>query len=1040
MTKTRFKKIMQRVSCLMASIFLVGLQAAFMPVVHAENNNHNNDNQNNNCQNSDNRQDNNFNHIDTSCSKGSVKVHKKVYDASGNYVGGDSTAIGLDFKWGLDGGATNNLMGDTVSSVSAGSHTVSESPSDSYAFTGWYYDIDILHSCSNLPIYSKPLPANIIVLKDLTTSITLCNKALPTGGIQVNKAVDTTGGGTYVDGNQGGFTWQLDNANATSHNMGDTVSGLNAGSSHGINESPSNDYNFTGWYYTNNKDQSCTKGERASNDPPTAIIVPTNDTIAITLCNQRKTGSITIVKNANPDGNQSFDFTTAGNGLSAFSLVDDSSISNTKAFTGLVNGSYSVSEKDVPGWSLKSIKCSEGTNVQVTTSTATITLASGQNVTCTFTNNKLGSIGGQKFNDLNGNGVWDNGEPALANWGIDLHNGNTTTSTTTNASGYYLFSDLSDGSYSLSEQMQSGWTQKVAPNPIDLAIGEDSTGKDFGNQGHGTITVIKKVDSNGDGKVDQTDATDWNWDLGGQDSYQTGSGNAIDVVAGDYTVSEHQKDGYHVSYSDCYAKDSEEDSWVAETADTSVKVTVNANDSIVCVFTNTRDTGTITVNKVLKPSYDDGTFDLNVDGQAEASNVGNGGSTGQVLVTTGTHSISESGYGDTNLYHYYSTYWCSNEVSGVGTEITELDVSKDQNITCTFKNVRYAKVVVTKFLDENENGYWDGGEPALPDWTINLDKTCYSFGSGLIKTSVIDECNSQYNSKVTNDWGNAKFYHLLPGKYNLSEDLKDGWEQSGIYCQNPQVDSVNIFGQTQQFHKKDNLNIWLKSGETKYCYIGNHLKPNMTIDKSNDKPNPVLAGTTVDYTITVKVPDVEHSGRVYGTSNCCGREKDSNYQPVRVTDVLPAGFDYVSGSWTATSSVRGDLKAAGITGEPVNGVWDLTSPDSNYLLPGEVITLTYQAKIESSVTPGTYTNTAFVKGYDAECDGQDVTGTNANDPSTPFATSSVTVYAPQVLGASTLVNTGATFQPLQFVLPAMMILGTALLAMMTRRQAQKGTK
>ena len=61
----------------------------------------------------------------------------------------------------------------------------------------------------------------------------------------------------------------------------------------------------------------------------------------------RARGSITIVKDAVPDDAQDFAFTTGGAGLPAsFSLDDDAdaTLSNTRTFTNLAPGGYSVTE------------------------------------------------------------------------------------------------------------------------------------------------------------------------------------------------------------------------------------------------------------------------------------------------------------------------------------------------------------------------------------------------------------------------------------------------------------------------------------------------------------------------------------------------------------------------------------------------------------------------------------------------------------------------------------------------------------------------
>ena len=128
--------------------------------------------------------------------------------------------------------------------------------------------------------------------------------------------------------------------------------------------------------------------ELAAGAHVTCTFVNTKDTV------QGPLGSITILKNAIPDDAQDFGFTTTGAGLSSFSLDDDAdpALSNQRSFTGLAAGSYSVTETAVAGWTLTSVTCSTGGTVNAATpNLASITLAAGANVTCTFVNTKQGS-------------------------------------------------------------------------------------------------------------------------------------------------------------------------------------------------------------------------------------------------------------------------------------------------------------------------------------------------------------------------------------------------------------------------------------------------------------------------------------------------------------------------------------------------------------------------------------------------------------------------------------------------------------------------
>ncbi|HEY9667923.1 MAG TPA: SdrD B-like domain-containing protein, partial [Coleofasciculaceae cyanobacterium] len=75
----------------------------------------------------------------------------------------------------------------------------------------------------------------------------------------------------------------------------------------------------------------------------------------------------------------------------------------------------------------------------------------------------MGSIFGNKWNDLNGNGIREANEAALVGWTIFLdqnRNGRLDTgetSTTTDANGNYSFTGLAAGTYTVAEAVQAGW-------------------------------------------------------------------------------------------------------------------------------------------------------------------------------------------------------------------------------------------------------------------------------------------------------------------------------------------------------------------------------------------------------------------------------------------------------------------------------------------------------------------------------------------------------------------------------------------------------
>jgi hypothetical protein len=106
----------------------------------------------------------------------------------------------------------------------------------------------------------------------------------------------------------------------------------------------------------------------------------------------------------------------------------------------------------------------------------------------------LASVAGTKFNDLNGNGVLDAGEPGLPGVTIQLQSATgQITSTTTDASGNFSFTGVTPGAYTVSEVVPPGYSQTVPGGAGTIAIipaaGAQITGLLFGNHLGGTASI-----------------------------------------------------------------------------------------------------------------------------------------------------------------------------------------------------------------------------------------------------------------------------------------------------------------------------------------------------------------------------------------------------------------------------------------------------------------------------------------------------------------------------------------------------------------------
>ena len=138
------------------------------------------------------------------------------------------------------------------------------------------------------------------------------------------------------------------------------------------------------------------------------IVIDPGETDTCTITNVKQ-GTITIVKDAQPDDLQDFNFTGTAP-IGAFTLDDDANCTVTDCGTGgdinqpqsdttnnlPANTTYTVTES-LPNqfWILKSISCvmtgtsDPYTNVSNTTNGVVITLDPGADVTCTFVNEKI---------------------------------------------------------------------------------------------------------------------------------------------------------------------------------------------------------------------------------------------------------------------------------------------------------------------------------------------------------------------------------------------------------------------------------------------------------------------------------------------------------------------------------------------------------------------------------------------------------------------------------------------------------------------------
>jgi hypothetical protein len=173
-------------------------------------------------------------------------------------------------------------------------------------------------------------------------------------------------------------------------------------------------------------------------------------------------------------------------------------------FDSLDAGTYVVTEETLTdGW----IRTKGGTD-------SIVIATSGVNDTADYLDFKYLTISGMKFDDLNGNGVKDIGEPGLEGWKINVAGGtyHGNTSATTDSNGNYSIDSVGPGTHTISEVVQAGWTRTLPGGAgtyvfaaISGHLANPVNDRDFGNFADANVDGIVFRDYDGNGVMDGGD-------------------------------------------------------------------------------------------------------------------------------------------------------------------------------------------------------------------------------------------------------------------------------------------------------------------------------------------------------------------------------------------------------------------------------------------------------------------------------------------------------------------------------------------------------
>jgi protocatechuate 3,4-dioxygenase beta subunit len=421
-------------------------------------------------------------------------------------------------------------------------------------------------------------------------------------------------------------------------------------------------------------------------------------------------------------------------------------------FCGLGPGLYVVSEEQRAGW------------MPTSPTSETVMMTSGAHIRIhDFLNFELGWVCGWKFEDLNSNGIWDDGEPPIPDWGIELiKNGDPTGMMTwTDQDGFFCFTGLTADKYAVWEETRPGWTPTTQTGYVFYVVsGTFVTLPPFGNFENVWIPIFKYEDINGNGEFDNGDVPIPRWAF-------TVSGPCFDVPVELYT-DENGMTGVWVTQAGSYlVKEEDREGWT-HVNPPSGEMTVGVVSGMVIAplefgnFVSGQITGYKFYDWNKNGVQDDGEEGLSgwviwIDGEL----VGGGtvhytritDTTGHYEVlglAAGTYTVSER-------LELAPPGWVPTTPPSV-----EIDVISGTAKEVAFGNVVQGMIWGYKFYDKDMNGYRDELEPGLGGWLIILD-------------GVTDKGAPVHMTTITDENGYYEFTDLLPGEYSITEQLEDGW-------------------------------------------------------------------------------------------------------------------------------------------------------------------------------------------------------------------------------------------------------------------------
>ena len=485
-----------------------------------------------------------------------------------------------------------------------------------------------------------------------------------------------------------------------------------------------------------------------------SITISPNENVVCTFVNLKQ-GQIRVVKDAQPDDTQVFDF-TAGGGLSpsSFSLDDyPHTRESSRAFSVNPGSGYSVAETVPAGWHQSAATCSDGSPV------SNIDVSAGEIVTCTFTNvaDEVGTITIRK------DSVPDSGQvfafymsPALSDQfrlADDGPGGQDGERTITVRKNIYRF----DEATFLDWHQTSATCDDGSPvTAVNVSAGENVVCT-FVNKQNGSIRIVK--DAQPDGPQDFA----FTYALPG-----FGSGQFLLDDDGDATLPNSAqfsvRDGSGYSVAETTAPGWEQSSATCNDGSPISNISVDPGEFVTCTFVN-QQVRKLRVRQQTQPD-DPQDFSFSASGAGVPPNfqLDDDGNDSNELPSTvefsglgpGPYSLSQGAVPGYDL----TDATCSD-----GSPISAIDIAPGETVECTFTDLSPDAAAIKVVKDAQP----DSVQPFL----------FHASGGATPASFALDDDGDEGNARASS----RLLFVPTPGAgYSVSEDVPAGWERTSAIC------------------------------------------------------------------------------------------------------------------------------------------------------------------------------------------------------------------------------------------------------------------